>query len=83
MTATTTTTETPGTSSGSTTDERILPRSPLRKLLARPELGSVVGAIAVFVFFAFAADGFLRATSLSTVLYASSTIGSWRSRSPC
>jgi simple sugar transport system permease protein len=75
MTATTTTTETPGTSSGSTTDERILPRSPLRKLLARPELGSVVGAIAVFVFFAFAADGFLRATSLSTVLYASSTIG--------
>ncbi|GGV72227.1 MULTISPECIES: ABC transporter permease [Streptomyces] len=72
---TATTAETPDTSSGSTTDERILPRSPLRKLLARPELGSVVGAIAVFVFFAFVADGFLRPTSLSTVLYASSTIG--------
>ncbi|MFC8037232.1 ABC transporter permease, partial [Streptomyces griseoincarnatus] len=43
--------------------------------LTRPELGSVVGAIAVFVFFACAADGFLRAASLSTVLYASSTIG--------
>ncbi|MFE0811067.1 ABC transporter permease [Streptomyces sp. NPDC058794] len=57
------------------TDERILRASPLRKLLGRPELGSVVGAIAVFVFFAFFADSFLRATSLSTVLYAASTIG--------
>ncbi|MEU7060924.1 ABC transporter permease [Streptomyces sp. NPDC046197] len=56
-------------------DERILRTSVLRKLLSRPELGSVVGAVAVFLFFAFAADGFLRASSLSTVLYASSTIG--------
>ncbi|MFE9674930.1 ABC transporter permease [Streptomyces sp. NPDC006259] len=56
-------------------DERLLQVSPLRKLLGRPELGSVVGALAVFVFFAFAADSFLRASSLSTVLYASSTIG--------
>ncbi|MEU0331827.1 ABC transporter permease [Streptomyces sp. NPDC006193] len=58
-----------------TADERTLRTSPLRGLLARPELGSVVGALAVFVFFAFAADGFLRPASLSTVLYASSTIG--------
>ncbi|MFJ3209850.1 ABC transporter permease [Streptomyces flaveolus] len=56
-------------------DERILQTSALRKLLGRPELGSVVGAIAVFVFFAFFADSFLRASSLSTVLYAASTIG--------
>ncbi|MGC9380095.1 ABC transporter permease [Streptomyces sp. MH13] len=56
-------------------DERVLQSSPLRKLLGRPELGSVVGAIAVFVFFAFFADSFLRASSLSTVLYAASTIG--------
>ena len=47
----------------------------LRKLLGRPELGSVVGAVAVFVFFALMADGFLRPSSLSTVLYASSTLG--------
>ncbi|WP_037861510.1 ABC transporter permease [Streptomyces sp. NRRL S-340] len=60
---------------GSGTDERLLGTSPLRTLLSRPELGSVVGAIAVFVFFALAADGFVRASSLSTVLYASSTIG--------
>ncbi|MGX5186761.1 ABC transporter permease [Streptomyces avermitilis] len=58
-----------------TADERLLRTSPLRKLLGRPELGSVVGAAAVFVFFAIAADSFLRAASLSTVLYASSTIG--------
>ncbi|CAL9388359.1 Fructose import permease protein FrcC [Streptomyces sp. enrichment culture] len=56
-------------------DERILRTSPLRKLLGRPELGSVVGAVAVFVFFALAADSFLHGSSLSTVLYASSTIG--------
>ncbi|MGW0600971.1 ABC transporter permease [Streptomyces sp. NPDC002776] len=61
--------------SAATVDERLVETSPLRKLLGRPELGSVVGALAVFVFFALAADGFLRAASLSTVLYASSTIG--------
>ncbi|PKV88728.1 ABC transporter permease [Streptomyces sp. TLI_146] len=56
-------------------DERLIQRSVLRKLLGRPELGSVVGAIAVFVFFSIVADSFLRASSLSTVLYAASTIG--------
>ncbi|MCX4596648.1 ABC transporter permease [Streptomyces sp. NBC_01549] len=56
-------------------DERLLKTSPLRRLMGRPELGSVVGAIAVFLFFAIFADSFVRAASLSTVLYASSTIG--------
>ncbi|NYV76517.1 ABC transporter permease [Streptomyces sp. UH6] len=56
-------------------DERVLRTSPLRRVLGRPELGAVVGAVAVFAFFAFAADSFLRASSLSTVLYAASTIG--------
>ncbi|MFF8960165.1 ABC transporter permease [Streptomyces sp. NPDC014894] len=56
-------------------DERLLRTSPLRGLLGRPELGSVVGAVAVFLFFAVVADSFLRAASLSTVLYAASTIG--------
>ncbi|MBZ4319841.1 ABC transporter permease [Streptomyces huiliensis] len=46
-----------------------------RRLLGRPELGSVVGAAAVFLFFAIVADSFLTAGGLSTVLYASSTIG--------
>ncbi|MFJ6749035.1 MULTISPECIES: ABC transporter permease [unclassified Streptomyces] len=56
-------------------DDRLLHRSLARRLMGRPELGSVVGAIAVFLFFSVAAEPFLRATSLSTVLYASSTIG--------
>lgn len=61
--------------SAATSDERLLATSPLDRLLTRPELGSLVGALAVFAFFALAADGFLRASSLSTVLYAASTIG--------
>jgi len=61
--------------SAAKTDERLVHRSLARRLLGRPELGAVVGAVAVFVFFSVAADSFLRASSLSTVLYASSTIG--------
>ncbi|MFF9143639.1 ABC transporter permease [Streptomyces sp. NPDC014861] len=56
-------------------DERLLRTTRLKKILARPELGSVVGAIAVFAFFAVAADSFLRPSSLGTVLYAASTLG--------
>ncbi|CAM5359612.1 ABC transporter permease [Streptomyces abikoensis] len=56
-------------------DERLVHRSYLRRLLGRPELGAVVGAAAVFLFFSLVADSFLQASSLSTVLYASSTIG--------
>ncbi|MEY2244325.1 ABC transporter permease [Streptomyces sp. BF23-18] len=65
----------PAPAPGPKTDERLLKTSPLRKLLSRPELGSVVGAVAVFLFFAVFADSFVRAASLSTVLYAASTIG--------
>ncbi|MER6690707.1 ABC transporter permease, partial [Streptomyces minutiscleroticus] len=68
-------TPSPSPDTGAHADERLLKRSPLRKLLGRPELGSIVGAVAVFVFFAIFADSFLKASSLSTVLYASSTIG--------
>ncbi|WP_041992472.1 MULTISPECIES: ABC transporter permease [unclassified Streptomyces] len=60
---------------GAEPDERLLRTSPLRKLLGRPELGSVVGAVAVFLFFAVVADSFLRGSSFGTVLYAASTIG--------
>ncbi|MFD7538078.1 ABC transporter permease [Streptomyces sp. NPDC059819] len=56
-------------------DERLLRRSVWRKILGRPELGSVVGAAAVFLFFSVVADSFLQPSSLSTVLYAASTIG--------
>lgn len=56
-------------------DDQPAPRLLARRLLGRPELGSVLGAVAVFVFFAAVADSFLRAGSLSTMLYAASTIG--------
>ncbi|MFD3454616.1 ABC transporter permease [Streptomyces sp. NPDC058691] len=51
------------------------PRRLTHRLLGRPELGAVVGAAAVFVFFSVNADSFLRAESLGTILYAASTIG--------
>ncbi|KOU84977.1 MULTISPECIES: ABC transporter permease [Streptomyces] len=56
-------------------DERLAPTSLVRRLLGRPELGAVVGAVAVFVFFSIAAPTFLQASSLSTILYSASTIG--------
>ncbi|MGW7051571.1 ABC transporter permease [Streptomyces sp. NPDC054887] len=65
----------PAPGPGPAADERLLRTSPLRKLLGRPELGSVVGAVAVFLFFAIVADSFLRASSFGTVLYAASVIG--------
>ncbi|WP_431041569.1 ABC transporter permease [Streptomyces sp. P1-3] len=58
-----------------TGDERLMHRSAARRLLGRPELGAVVGAVAVFVFFSVVADAFLQWSSFSTVLYASSTLG--------
>ncbi|MEV4674148.1 ABC transporter permease [Actinomadura sp. NPDC049382] len=60
---------------GPGSDERLARRSPLRRLLGRPELGALLGAVALFVFFSAVADAFLRAGSFSTVLYASSTFG--------
>jgi simple sugar transport system permease protein len=56
-------------------DERLARRSPLRRLAGRPEIGALLGAVALFALFSVAADAFLRASSLSTVLYASSTFG--------
>ncbi|MFD8073996.1 ABC transporter permease [Streptomyces sp. NPDC059718] len=58
------------------TADGLAPPRPLgHRLLSRPELGAVVGAVAVFVFFSVAADSFLRPASLGTILYAASTIG--------
>ncbi|MEU9191709.1 ABC transporter permease [Streptomyces hundungensis] len=63
------------TATDTAADERLLRRSVWRKILGRPELGSVVGAGAVFLFFSIVAGSFLQPSSLSTVLYAASTIG--------
>ncbi|TDQ54208.1 ABC transporter permease [Actinorugispora endophytica] len=60
---------------GSEKRERVGRRSPLRRFLARPEVGSLIGAVVVFAVFFAVAEPFRQAASFSTVLYASSTIG--------
>jgi simple sugar transport system permease protein len=56
-------------------DERLTKRNPLQKLLARPEVGALVGAIVLFVFFASVSQTFIQPNAFATVLYGSSTIG--------
>src|SRR6266511_4142533 len=56
-------------------DERIARKSLLSRLLARPEMGALVGAIVIYIVFFIVAVPFREATSLSTVLYQSSTYG--------
>jgi simple sugar transport system permease protein len=56
-------------------DERIGQKSPFQKLITRPEVGALVGAIMLFVFFSVVAPTFLQPNSFATVLYGSSTIG--------
>jgi simple sugar transport system permease protein len=56
-------------------DERIAARSPLQRLLGRPEIGALVGAVVLFVFFAVVAPIMLEPAAFSTVLYSSSVIG--------
>jgi simple sugar transport system permease protein len=45
------------------------------RLLARPEIGALVAAIVIFIFFLIVAPAFRSAPSFFTVLYAASTIG--------
>jgi len=56
-------------------DERVGKRNPLQKLLGRPEVGALVGAIVLFIFFSLVSPTFLQPASFATVLYGSSTIG--------
>jgi simple sugar transport system permease protein len=56
-------------------DERFAQRSLLSRLLTRPEVGALVGAILIYVIFFIVAPPFRDATALSTILYVSSTYG--------
>ncbi|MFF1832420.1 ABC transporter permease [Paenarthrobacter sp. NPDC058040] len=69
------TTATAPAPSSTSKDERVGRRSPIQQLLARPEVGALVGAILLFVFFSVVAPTFLQPNSFATVLYGSSTIG--------
>ncbi|GGG13415.1 ribose ABC transporter permease [Rhodococcoides trifolii] len=57
------------------TDERVKKQKPFQRLLIRPEIGALFGAIIIFIFFAIVAPPFRSPEALATVLYASSTIG--------
>jgi simple sugar transport system permease protein len=56
-------------------DERVAKKSPLTRLLGRPEVGALAGAIVIYIIFYIVAPPFRDATALSTVLYVSSTYG--------
>jgi simple sugar transport system permease protein len=56
-------------------DERVKEQNRLQRLLIRPEMGALVGAVGIFIFFAIVAAPFRTPEALATVLYASSTIG--------
>ncbi|MFY0409538.1 ABC transporter permease [Solicola sp. PLA-1-18] len=56
-------------------DERLATTSLVGRLLKRPEIGALIAAIAVFIFFAVVTDTFATAGGASTWLRTSSTIG--------
>ncbi|MFD9442577.1 ABC transporter permease [Streptomyces sp. NPDC060006] len=56
-------------------DGRTSQRSLARRLAARPEIGALIAAIAVYVFFFAVASPFREASSLANVLYESSVMG--------
>ncbi|MCH0565961.1 MULTISPECIES: ABC transporter permease [unclassified Streptomyces] len=60
---------------GDGADGRARKRSTAVALLARPEVGVLLGAVAVLVFFLVAAPAVRQAGAMATILYQSSTIG--------
>jgi simple sugar transport system permease protein len=56
-------------------DKRVRKKTLWHRLLMRPEIGSLFGAVLIYVFFYIVADPFRHFTALATVLYSSSTIG--------
>jgi simple sugar transport system permease protein len=64
-----------GVSRPPSSDERIARRSPLSRLLTRPEVGALLGAIVIYIIFFAVAPPFRDASSLATILYVSSTYG--------
>jgi simple sugar transport system permease protein len=56
-------------------DERLAGKGLARRLLMRPELGALIGAVAVFVFFALRTDAFATASGIASFLDPSSTLG--------
>ena len=67
---------TPPASSGAANPTPPKAPSPLMtRLLARPEIGALIAAIVIYIFFFLVAPAFRSAEAFSTILYASSLIG--------
>ena len=64
-----------GEASESIGDTRLTRRSAFSRLIRRPELASLLGAVAIFILFMIVAPAFRSMEAFSTVLYASSTLG--------
>jgi simple sugar transport system permease protein len=56
-------------------DDRVANRSLAARLLSRPEVGSLIGAIVIFVLFMAVASPFRNVANVGTILYGASTIG--------
>ncbi len=56
-------------------DERLAQKSLTARLMGRPEIGALVGAIVIFILFFIVAPAFRDPSSLATVLYQSSLYG--------
>jgi simple sugar transport system permease protein len=56
-------------------DDRVATRSLVVRMLRRPEVGSLVGAIVIFALFMLVAVPFRNVANIGTILYGASTIG--------
>jgi simple sugar transport system permease protein len=56
-------------------DERVKERNRVQRLLIRPEMGALIGAVVIFIVFTIVAPPFRTPEALATVLYTSSAIG--------
>jgi simple sugar transport system permease protein len=63
------------TTAVATGDERLASVGIIRRLLVKPEFGSLIGAIVVFVFFAFQSDVFRSTSGVANWLDTASTVG--------
>lgn len=59
----------------SPTDDRVRTRSAAASVLGRPEVGALIGAVAVAVLFLAVAPAFRHMENIGTILYGTSTIG--------
>jgi len=70
------TTDSPGgDANGGTTDTRVAQRSAAALLLGRPEVGALIGVVAVAVLFLSVAPAFRSVGNTGTILYAAASIG--------